>query len=103
MPNTSDTKATSIMAKNIDPCDHCAIIKEKLLPTPLVTMALFILPIVTNNTPVIIDARTPDWNACAILRGPMTMGVNIPSDEIAANTRVAQDTNTKHKIAQQAA
>ncbi len=87
----------------IDPCDHCAIINEKLFPIPLVTIALFIIPIATNRTPVKIDARIPNMKASAIREGPITVGLKSSRFNTLPINNVPQETTTSAAIAQDAA
>ena len=77
--------------------------REKPLPTPLVTMALFMMPMVTSKMAVMTDDRTPDASASAIFFGPMATGSNMPFGNAIVSRLVAQDVPIKAAIAQQAA
>ena len=103
MPSTRDARPISTIASTIDPCDHCAIIREKPLPMPLVTIALFMMPMATSRMPVMIEERTPTSSASAIFDGPMETGLkNSPLVSLASRL-VHQETMIRAAIAQEAA
>ncbi|KAG1715464.1 hypothetical protein GQR58_000436 [Nymphon striatum] len=79
IPKTSEASAINAIARTSDPCDHCAIISENPLPTPLVTIALFIIPMAVSKIAVMMADRTPLTKASLIRAGPMFTGSNVPS------------------------
>ncbi len=84
-----------------DPCDHCAIIKEKPLPIPLVTIALFMTPIETIRIAVNTPLLTPNRHASQILlifitldcisREPMACPISQEIQEAAIRTPIAPE------------
>ena len=73
------------------------------MPTPLVTIALFMIPMAVSKMAVMIADRMPVINASAMRVGPMLTGLNMPLRSIRASRLVAQEVSTKATIAQQAA
>ena len=78
MPRTSDAKPISKMARAKEPWDHWAIINENPFPTPLVTMALFMMPMAVSKIAVKTAARMPLTKDSAIRVGPISTGLNRP-------------------------
>jgi hypothetical protein len=91
------------MAITSEPPDHWAIISENPLPIPLVTMALFMMPMATSRIPVMIDDFMPISSASLIFDGPICTGSKASESNQARGMDVNHETTTSAAIAQEAA